>query len=201
MARGAGVLPIKKKSAGKKESDQNSDITVFSEENFAGNSETFELSNTQFKTNFDISFKEPVKSIIVSGGLISTYLQVSTRNYVNESRCYQAIPGYCTLSRAMRAVPLFWRRASWCHRFYLRHVTNKVCVKVQECGGRQDRGHRVHQESGGRPREPDPPGVRVLPVPGGQSRGQVSRAANDLLVLIICSSTSEAATGCVSPDL
>ena len=201
MARGAGVLPIKKKSAGKKESDQNSDITVFSEENFAGNSETFELSNTQFKTNFDISFKEPVKSIIVSGGLISTYLQVSTRNYVNESRCYQAIPGYCTPSRAMRAVPLFWRRASWCHRFHLRHVTNKVRVKVQECGGRQDRGHRVHQESGGRPREPDPPGVRILPVPGGQSRGQVSRAANDLLVLIICSSTSEAATGCVSPDL
>ena len=76
MARGAGVLPIKKKSAGKKESDQNSDITVFSEENFAGNSETFELSNTQFKTNFDISFKEPVKSIIVSGGLdIYMYLQ------------------------------------------------------------------------------------------------------------------------------
>ena len=82
MARGAGVLPIKKKSAGKKESDQNSDITVFSEENFAGNSETFELSNTQFKTNFDISFKEPVKSIIVSGGLISTYLHVPTSNLI-----------------------------------------------------------------------------------------------------------------------
>ena len=68
MGRGAGVLPVKKKSAGVKQtSDKNTDITVYAEQNYQGNSQTFELSNTQFKTNFDINFKEPVKSIIVSG--------------------------------------------------------------------------------------------------------------------------------------
>ena len=68
MARGAGVLPVKKKSAGvKQSSDKNSDITVYAEENFSGKSQTFEISNKDFKTNFDINFKEPVKSIIISG--------------------------------------------------------------------------------------------------------------------------------------
>ena len=68
MARGAGVLPVKKKSAGVKQSgDKNSDITVYAEENFGGNSQIFEISNKDFKTNFDVNFKEPVKSIIISG--------------------------------------------------------------------------------------------------------------------------------------
>ena len=68
MARGAGVLPVKKKSAGVKQSgDKNSDITVYAEENFMGNSQIFEISNKDFKTNFDVHFKEPVKSIIISG--------------------------------------------------------------------------------------------------------------------------------------
>ena len=68
MGRGDGLPGLnKKKSTGLKTSDQNSDITVFAEENFSGNSQTFEVSNSQFKTNFDISFKDPVKSIIVSG--------------------------------------------------------------------------------------------------------------------------------------
>ena len=71
MARGAGVLPVKKKSAGvKQSSDKNSDITVYAEENFSGNSQTFEISNKDFKTNFDVNFKEPVKSIIISGLLL-----------------------------------------------------------------------------------------------------------------------------------
>ena len=63
----AGPSLIKKKSTGTKKSDQNSDITVYAEENFTGNSQTFEVSNSQFKTNFDICFKEPVKSIIIAG--------------------------------------------------------------------------------------------------------------------------------------
>ena len=68
MGGGNGIPGLnKKKSTGLKNSDQNSDITVYAEENFAGNSQTFEVSNSQFKTNFDINFKEPVKSIIVSG--------------------------------------------------------------------------------------------------------------------------------------
>jgi len=65
MARGAGPA-IKKKSAGTKDCPA-SDITVFAEDNWNGKSETFEVSNTTFKTNFDISFKDPVKSIIIKG--------------------------------------------------------------------------------------------------------------------------------------
>ena len=73
MARGSGANPLlKKKSTVVKSSDQNSDITVFAEENFSGNSQTFEVSNSQFKTNFDICFKDPVKSIIVSGRYLSS---------------------------------------------------------------------------------------------------------------------------------
>ena len=67
MGGGSGYSLPKKKSASGKPSTQNTDITVFAGEQFSGNSETFEASNSQFKTSFDISFKEPVKSIIVAG--------------------------------------------------------------------------------------------------------------------------------------
>ena len=66
MGGGSGYSLPKKKSTGKP-GTQNTDITVFAGEQFSGNSETFEASNSQFKTSFDISFKEPVKSIIVAG--------------------------------------------------------------------------------------------------------------------------------------
>lgn len=70
-AAGPGLFKKKSSGAGAKTSDQNSDITVFAEENFSGNSQTFEVNNTQFKTNFDICFKDPVKSIIISGSSIN----------------------------------------------------------------------------------------------------------------------------------
>ena len=67
MGGGSGYSLPKKKSAQGKPGFQNTDLTVFSEEDFTGNSETFEASNSQFKTSFDLCFKEPVKSIIVAG--------------------------------------------------------------------------------------------------------------------------------------
>ena len=67
MGGGSGYSLPKKKSASGKPGTQNTDITVFAEEQFSGNSETFEASNSQFKTSFDLCFKEPVKSIIVAG--------------------------------------------------------------------------------------------------------------------------------------
>lgn len=82
MARGSGVNPLlRKKSVAVKSSDQNSDITVFAEENFSGNSESFEVSNSQFKTNFDICFKDPVKSIIVSGRLNHYSFNFTSKRY------------------------------------------------------------------------------------------------------------------------
>ena len=80
MGGGSGYSLPKKKSTGKP-GTQNTDITVFAEEQFSGNSETFEASNSQFKTSFDISFKEPVKSIIVAG------LRAEILKHV-KSQCY-----------------------------------------------------------------------------------------------------------------
>ena len=106
MARGAGVLPVKKKSAGvKQSSDKNSDITVYAEENFSGNSQTFEISNKDFKTNFDVNFKEPVKSIIISG-FTSWYSKSKSIFY------FKAIPGSFTLNLAMLVVQHSWKRES-----------------------------------------------------------------------------------------
>ena len=104
MGGGRGIPGLnKKKSTGVKGSDQNSDITVFSGENFSGNSQTFEVSNSQFKTNFDISFKEPVKSIIISGIAIIQHVIKDI---------YKETHGFYILSQAMPGARHFWRRGN-----------------------------------------------------------------------------------------
>ena len=98
MGGGSGYSLPKKKSGSGKPGTQNTDITVFAGEQFSGTSETFEASNSQFKTNFDICFKEPVKSIIIAG--LETILQKEI--YLLS---FKETPGYCTRSPALREDP------------------------------------------------------------------------------------------------
>ena len=102
---GGYSLP-KKKSGSGKPATQNTDITVFAGEQFSGNSETFEASNSQFKTNFDISFKEPVKSIIIAG------VKGESLIIVKPECDMKVIPGYCIRSPALPEDQPYWRRAS-----------------------------------------------------------------------------------------
>ena len=105
MGGGSGYSLPKKKSTGKP-GTQNTDITVFAGEQFSGNSETFEASNSQFKTSFDISFKEPVKSIIVAG------LRAEVLKHIKSQYYSQAIHGFSIRSRALLGDRLYWRRGS-----------------------------------------------------------------------------------------
>ena len=109
MGGGSGYSLPKKKSASGKPSTQNTDITVFAGEQFSGNSETFEASNSQFKTSFDISFKEPVKSIIVAG--LSPDILKHGEGNLNIFPS-QVIHGFSTRSRPLLGDPRYWRRGS-----------------------------------------------------------------------------------------